>query len=72
VTSVVSYAGIGILLVCLPAARARKRLGGPARGALLISADPLVASLNRQRRIPGPQAGGAAGRNTRGARQARW
>ena len=37
VTSVVSYAGIGMLLVCCPALGAQ-RLGGSARGALLISA----------------------------------
>ena len=37
VTSVVSYAGIGMLLVCCPLLGAQ-RLGGPARGALLISA----------------------------------
>ena len=43
VTSVVSYAGIGMLLVCCPALGAH-RLGGSARGALLISA-MAVASL---------------------------
>ena len=37
VTSVVSYAGIGMLLVCCPMLGA-ERLGSPARGALLISA----------------------------------
>jgi len=37
VTSVVSYAGIGMLLVCCPVLGA-ERLGSPARGALLISA----------------------------------
>jgi len=37
VTSVVSYAGIGMLLACCPVLGAQ-RLGGPARGALLISA----------------------------------
>jgi hypothetical protein len=37
VTSVVSYAGIGMLLVCCPVLGAQ-RLGGPTRGALLISA----------------------------------
>ena len=37
VTSVVSYAGIGMLLVCCPVLGAQ-RMGGPARGALLISA----------------------------------
>jgi MFS family permease len=43
VTSVVSYTGIGMLLVCCPVLGAQ-RLGGPARGALLISAIA-VASL---------------------------
>src|SRR5690242_17552925 len=43
VTSVVSYVGIGMLLVCCPLLGAQ-RLGGPARGALLISASA-VASL---------------------------
>jgi MFS family permease len=43
VTSAVSYAGIGMLLVCCPVLGAQ-RLGGPARGALLISA-MAVASL---------------------------
>src|SRR6185437_1931759 len=43
VTSVVSYAGIGMLLVCCPLLGAQ-RLGGAARGALLISATA-VASL---------------------------
>ena len=42
-TSVVSYAGIGMLLVCCPVLGAQ-RLGGSARGALLISAIA-VASL---------------------------
>jgi len=37
VTSVVSYVGIGMLLVCCPVLGAQ-RLGGSARGALLISA----------------------------------
>ena len=37
VTSVVSYAGIGMVLVCCPVLGAQ-RLGGSARGALLISA----------------------------------
>jgi MFS family permease len=37
VTSVVSYVGIGMLIVCCPVLGA-ERLGGPARGALLISA----------------------------------
>ena len=43
VTSVASYVGIGMLLVCCPVLGAQ-RLGGPARGALLISA-MAVASL---------------------------
>jgi MFS family permease len=43
VTSVVSYAGIGMLLVCCPLLGAQ-RLGDPARGALLISVIA-VASL---------------------------
>jgi MFS family permease len=43
VSSVVSYAGIGMLLVCCPVLGAQ-RLGGPARGAVLISA-MAVASL---------------------------
>ena len=43
VTSAVSYAGIGMLLVCCPLLGAQ-RLGGAARGALLISAIA-VASL---------------------------
>jgi MFS family permease len=43
VTSVVSYAGIGMLLVCCPLLGAQQ-LGDPARGALLISAIA-VASL---------------------------
>ncbi len=37
VTSVVSYVGIGMLVVCCPVLGAQ-RLGAPARGALLISA----------------------------------
>src|SRR5689334_21035556 len=37
VTSAVSYAGLGMLLVCCPVLGA-ERLGAPARGALLISA----------------------------------
>jgi MFS family permease len=36
-TSVVSYVGIGMLVVCCPVLGAQ-RLGGPSRGALLISA----------------------------------
>ena len=42
VTSVVSYAGIGMLLVCCPVLGAQ-RLGDPARGALLISAMAVAA-----------------------------
>ena len=61
VTSVVSYAGIGMLLVCCPLLGAQ-RLGDPARGALLISAIA-VASLTAnailarrpRRRRPGIQ-----------------
>ncbi len=55
VTSVVSYAGIGMLLVCCPLLGAQ-RLGGAARGALLISATA-VASLTADAilaRRPGP------------------
>src|SRR5690349_12908581 len=55
VTSVVSYAGIGMLLVCCPLLGAQ-RLGSPARGALLISAIA-VASLTANAilaRRPGP------------------
>jgi MFS family permease len=54
VTSVVSYAGIGMLLVCCPVLGAQ-RLGGPARGALLISAiaaASLVANAILARRPP--------------------
>jgi MFS family permease len=36
-TSVVSYTGIGMLIVCCPVLGAH-RLGGPSRGALLVSA----------------------------------
>jgi hypothetical protein len=43
VTSVVSYAGIGMLIVCCPVLGVQ-RLGGATRGALLISAIA-VASL---------------------------
>jgi MFS family permease len=43
VTSAVSYAGVGLLLVCCPVL-GTQRLGAPARGALLISA-MAVASL---------------------------
>jgi hypothetical protein len=54
VTSVVSYAGIGMLLVCCPVLGAQ-RLGGPARGALLISAMAVVALITNatQARRPG-------------------
>jgi MFS family permease len=54
VTSVVSYAGIGMLLVSCPVLGAQ-RLGGPARGALLISAiaaASLVANTVLARRPP--------------------
>ena len=56
VTSVVSYAGIGMLLVSCPIL-GTQRLGGPARGALLISAiaaASLVANsvLARRHRRP--------------------
>jgi MFS family permease len=44
VTSVVSYAGIGMLLVCCPVLGAQ-RLGGSARGALLISAIAVVSLI---------------------------
>jgi MFS family permease len=44
VTSVVSYAGIGMLLVCCPVLGAQ-RLGGSARGALLISAIAAAALI---------------------------
>jgi MFS family permease len=42
VTSVVSYVGIGMLIVCCPVLGAH-RLGGAARGALLISAIAIVS-----------------------------
>jgi MFS family permease len=54
VTSVVSYAGIGMLLVCCPVLGAQ-RLGGSARGALLISAiaaASLIANWILARRPP--------------------
>jgi predicted MFS family arabinose efflux permease len=41
-TSVVSYAGIGMLVVCCPVL-GQHRLGAPARGALLISAMAAVS-----------------------------
>ena len=44
VTSVVSYAGIGMLLVCCPVLGAQ-RLGGSARGAILISAIAVVSLI---------------------------
>jgi MFS family permease len=56
VTSVVSYAGIGMLLVCCPLLGAQ-RLGGPARGALLISATA-VASLTANAILARRPAGG--------------
>ena len=56
VTSVVSYIGIGMLLVCCPVLGAQ-RLGGPARGALLISAiaaaSLVVNSILARRPAPG-------------------
>jgi len=56
VTSVVSYVGIGMLLVCCPVLGAQ-RLGGPARGALLISAiaaaSLVVNSILARRPAPG-------------------
>ena len=55
VTSVLSYAGIGMLLVCCPVL-GTERLGSPARGALLISAlavTSLTANAVLARR-PGP------------------
>jgi hypothetical protein len=65
VTSVLSYAGIGMLLVCCPVLGA-ERLGSPARGALLISAIAVTsltanailarrASPPRRRRRGGPR-----------------
>lgn len=53
-TSVVSSAGIGMLLVCCPVLGAH-RLGGPARGTLLISAmaaASLAANAILSRRPP--------------------
>ena len=41
-TSVVSYAGVGMLLVCCPLL-GQQRLGSPARGPLLISAAAIVS-----------------------------
>jgi MFS family permease len=72
VTSVVSYAGIGMLLVCCPLLGAQ-RLGDPARGALLITATA-VASLTAnaflarrpRRRRPGIQRRRRPGRLRRG------
>jgi MFS family permease len=60
VTSVVSYVGIGMLLVCCPVLGAQ-RLGGPARGALLISAiagASLVVNAILARRPPRAQPDG--------------
>jgi hypothetical protein len=61
VTSVVSYAGIGMLLVCCPLLGAQ-RLGGSARGALLISASAMasltanaILARRPRRRRPGTQ-----------------
>jgi MFS family permease len=62
VTSVVSYAGIGMLLVCCPLLGAQ-RLGGPARGALLITAtavasltaNAILARRPRRRRLDQPR-----------------
>ncbi len=54
VTSVVSYVGIGMLLVCFPVLGAQ-RLGGAPRGALLISAmaaAALIANALLARRPP--------------------
>ena len=73
VTSVVSYAGIGMLLVCCPLLGAQ-RLGGAARGALLISATA-VASLTAnailarrpRRRRPGSTRRRRPGSTRRGA-----
>jgi MFS family permease len=53
-TSVVSYAGIGMLIVCCPVLGAQ-RLGAPSRGVLLISAvaaASLVANAILARRPP--------------------
>jgi MFS family permease len=41
-TSVVSYAGIGMVIVCCPVL-GQQRLGSPARGALMISAAAVVS-----------------------------
>jgi MFS family permease len=62
VTSAVSYAGIGMLLVCCPVLGA-ERLGAPARGALLISAMAVAslaanAALARAASRDGPSRGG--------------
>jgi MFS family permease len=61
VTSVVSYAGIGMLLVCCPLLGAQ-RLGDSARGALLISASAMasltanaILARRPRRRRPGTQ-----------------
>ena len=60
ITSVLSYAGIGMLLVCCPVLGAQ-RLGGSARGALLISAiaaASLIANAILARRPCSPPARG--------------
>jgi MFS family permease len=57
VTSVVSYVGIGMLIVCCPVLGAQ-RLGSPARGALLISAIA-AASLAANAILARRSAGGA-------------
>lgn len=54
VTSVVSYTGIGMLLVCVPLL-GEQRLGAASRGALLISAaavTSLIANAVLARRVP--------------------
>ena len=69
VTSVVSYAGIGMLLVSCPVLGAQ-RLGGPARGALLISAiaaASLVANAMLARRQGGQTSSAAEGGQTSSA-----
>jgi MFS family permease len=54
-TSVVSYVGIGMLIVCCPVLGAQ-RLGTPARGALLISAIAAASLITNAvlARRPGP------------------
>ena len=56
VTSSVSYAGIGMLLVCCPLLGAQ-RLGGAARGALLISATAVASLAANAILAAGPGAG---------------